>query len=93
MSDRTLHETSAEVYHAIKKQHKNSLKVFESYSAPNGDQFGNPDEAKMITAWGFEGADFPIIKAETVWDIDRESPHIRENEQHTFWLITARSDA
>ena len=77
--------TSPEVWAVIKVSHPN-LKVFSSYSAPDGDSFGNPDECKMMTEYGFEGCDYPIIGAETTWDKKRDKPYERLNEEHIYWL-------
>ena len=62
------------------------LSVFGSYSAPDGDQFGNPNKGKMFTSYGFKGEDYPLIETETTWDITSRDPCKRENEQTLFWL-------
>jgi len=80
--------TSREVWEAIRKQH-HDLHVFHSYSAPLGDQFGDPDKGIMSTSYGFSNCEFPIISAETTWDIDHENPSNRENETTHFWLCYA----
>ena len=81
-----LEPTTAEVWAVIHASHRGHLKVFGSYSAPEGDQFGNPDQGVMETTYGFEGADFPLMKAVTTWDIDREKSYNRPNEKHAYWL-------
>ena len=78
--------TTPEVWAVIKARHHNDLMVFSSYSAPDGDQFGNPDEGRMMTEYGFINADLPLMGADTRWDIDREKPHKRLNERHEYWL-------
>jgi len=78
-------ETSAEVWAVIHARHPD-LKVFSSYSAPDGDQFGNHDIAVMQTSYGFETADYPIMEAKTTWRVNREKPHERINEKHEYWL-------
>jgi hypothetical protein len=83
--------TSYDVWSAIRKNHT-ELKVFGSYSAPNGDYFGDTSQGKMITSYGFENSDYPIIEAETVWDIDREQPYKRINESHKYWLCIGIKD-
>lgn len=77
--------TSESVWLAVKSQHAN-LKVFSSYSAPQGDYFGNPDVCRMLTEYGFENCDYPTIGAETTWDRNSHEPIKRENEQHKYWL-------
>ena len=48
--------------------------VYGSYSAPDGDYFGNPREDRIFTSYGFAQGNFPVIEAETTWCIDRENP-------------------
>ena len=77
--------TSAEVWAVIWARHP-ELEVFGSYSAPGGDQFGDPRKGKMLASYGFQHGDYPVIEAQTTWDIDRETPSKRNNEQHEYWL-------
>ena len=81
--------TTPEVYAVIRASHP-TLKVFSTYSAPDGDSFGNPDECVMMTVFGFEDCDYPIIGAKTTWEKDLEDPYIRENEKHEYWLLVAK---
>lgn len=69
------------------------MRVFGSYSAPDGDQFGDPSKGKMFTSYGFEHGDYPVIEAQTTWDIDPETPHKRANERHEYWLCLLASMA
>jgi len=78
--------TSKEVYCAKMDRHYEDLSVFSSYSAPNGDYYGNPDVCRMMTEWGFKGADFPILGIETTWDRQPKGVYERVNEQHKYWL-------
>jgi hypothetical protein len=85
-SDYRTIETSAEVWAVIRARHP-ELRVFGSYSAPDGDYLsGNTDRGTMFTSYGFLGHDFPVIEARTTWDVDHEQPHVRVNEQHRYWL-------
>jgi len=77
--------TSAEVWAVIRARHP-EMCVFGSYSAPDGDQFGDPGKGKMFTSYGFKQGDYPVIEAETTWDIDREHPCNRKNARHEYWL-------
>jgi len=79
-------KTTAAVYSAIMSAHRDELRAFSSYSSPNGDYFGNMSEGVMMTEFGFDGADCPLIGAETRWDIDTEAPHKRNNERTEYWL-------
>lgn len=79
-------ETSAEVWAVIRARHP-EMRVFGSYSAPDGDYLGGGTSVgTMFTSYGFAGHDFPVIEARTTWDIDRERPAERINEQHRYWL-------
>lgn len=84
--------TSHEVWAVIKARHHDQLKVFGSYSAPDGELYGNPDEGRMETSYGFEGADYPLMEAKTTWSIDREQPHKRIDEIHEYWLCIPVKD-
>lgn len=85
MSDFRRVSTSPEVFAVIRARHP-ELRVFGSYSAPDGNQFGNPSQGVMFTSLGFSGHEFPIIEAQTTWDIDREQPYKRISEKHEYWL-------
>jgi alpha-L-fucosidase len=75
--------TSAEVWAVIRARHPEMV-VFGSYSAPNGDHHGDPTKAKMFTSYGFEGCDYPVMEAESTWDIGEG--YKRNNEKHEYWL-------
>jgi hypothetical protein len=83
--------TSYEVWKAIRYAHPD-MKVFGSFSAPDGDYFGNPNKGRMLTSYGFANGDHPVIEAETTWDIDREKPWNRINEQHKYWLCIPKKE-
>ena len=84
-------KTTAEVWAVIRASHP-ELKVFSSYSAPDGDQYGNPDICKMMTEYGFPQCDIPIIGAETIWDKDPSDSYIRTNEETEYWLCVGIED-
>lgn len=87
MSNYVLMTTSAEVYHVIFARHGNQLRAFETFSDPDGTFNGGPGErGRMVTVWSVEGCQWPILKAQTVWDIDAEQPHKRLNEERMYWL-------
>lgn len=83
--------TSREVWAVIHASHP-ELKVFGSYSAPDGDDFGDPAKGIMVTSYGFDYADCPIIEAITVWDVDRENPHNHLNKHTEYWLCFPQKD-
>jgi hypothetical protein len=83
--------TSAEVWAVIKARHGKALVVFESFSDPDGTFNGGAGECgRMVTAYGFNSAREPIIKAQTRWKIDPENPHNRIDETHDYWLCVAQ---
>ena len=60
--------------------------MFSSYSAPDGDEFGDMSKGVMKTTYGFKDADYAFMEAETTWDINREIPYQRDNEETDYWL-------
>lgn len=77
--------TSPEVWAVIRARHPD-LKVFSTFSAPDGNWFGDPDECAMFTEYGFGKSDVPIIGAETTWEKEQDKPHNRLNEKTIYWL-------
>ncbi len=77
--------TTAEVWAVIRASHPDLI-VFSSYSAPDGDGFGDPSECKMMTEYGFPLSDLPTIGAETTWEKDPEKEHKRINERTLYWI-------
>ena len=90
MSDYFKIPTTREVWAAVMAAHPDMV-VFSSYSAPGGDQF-NVSNGRMFTSYGFNGNDYPIIEAETTWEIDPVNSANRINETHEYWLCSARED-
>ena len=76
MSDYRLVETTKEVGHAIRKAHP-ELKVFSCFTEVAGNCIA-------ITAWGFEGCDFPVLQAETTL--------LRLSERTRFWLCIGNQE-
>jgi hypothetical protein len=91
MSDYKRASTSAEVWAVIRARHP-EMRVFSTYSAPDGDQFGDPNKGKMFTSYGFEHGDYPVIEAQTTWDIDPVTRRKRVNERHEYWLCLPERD-
>lgn len=77
--------TTPEVWSVIRASHR-ELTVFSSYSAPEGDMFGDPSICKMMTEYGFSDCDVPIIGAETTWKRHPEEQYKRDQEKHKYWL-------
>ena len=75
-------KTTAEVWAVIHARHREDLVVFSSYSAPDGDEFGNSDQCIMKTEYGFERSDYPLIGAETRWDKGSR----QATESTEYWL-------
>ena len=74
--------TSPEVWAVIRARHYDKLKCFASYS----------DEGDMMTAYGFENTDYPILEARTRWDVDPEKSGNRLNEKHEYWLCVGKEE-
>jgi hypothetical protein len=91
MTDYNRVATSAEVWAVIRARHP-EMKVFGSYSASDGDQFGDPTKGKMFTSFGFDQSDYPVMEAQTTWDIDKECSYKRNNEKHEYWLCLPRRE-
>lgn len=87
MTDYKTIPTSAEVWAVIQARHGRELHVFSSFTDPSGTFNGGPGkQGKVFTSYGFKDGDFPIMEAETTWEIDCEKPYERVNEQHKYWL-------
>lgn len=82
--------TSAEVWAVIRARHNDDLGVYASCSDPDGINGGRT--GRMYTAYGFKGADYPLMAAETTWDIDDERSYKRHNEKHEYWLFVNQLD-
>ena len=87
MDDYKRIETSAEVWAVIRAKHGKELKVFSTFSDPDGSFYGG-NEATMFTAYGFDGCNVPVIEAETKWTVDREKPHNRIDEKTKYWICS-----
>ncbi len=85
MSDYKMQKTTYDVWRSILLAHSD-LVVFGSFSAPEGDYFGNADKGLMFTSYGFKNGEYPIMQAETTWDILEDHPNVRANEEHNYWL-------
>ena len=75
-------ETTREIAEALRRAH--DLCVYGSYSAPDGDEFGDPDEARMMTLWALPGTDYPLLKQETRWPVG-----CHHERTTTNWLCVA----
>ena len=92
MSDYKRVPTSAEVFAVIRARHP-EMRVFGSYSAPEGDMFGDERRAKMFTSYGFAQGDYPVIECQTTWDIIDDEPRKRTSEHNEYWLcLPVRED-
>jgi hypothetical protein len=84
MSDYRLASTTDEVWSAIRAAHPEMV-VFNSFSNPCG--------GIMETSFGFKDGDYPVIEAQTTWEIDSDRPHERINEAHKYWLcVSVKAD-
>lgn len=85
-------ETSKDVYSHIRTKHADSLIVFGTVSHPCGDQFGNPDEARMYTEWGFKDSDVPLVAIDERWAVCRDAPNQRNEYDIRYYLFAAREN-
>ena len=69
--------TTFEVWAAIRAAHPEMI-VFGSFS--------DPSNGVMETSFGFKAGDYPVIKAQTTWEIDSDRPHERIHQAHIYWL-------
>lgn len=77
--------TSAEVWAVLKARHGAQMRVYGSYSAPEGDHMGDPTQAVMMTEYAFADAQWPLMGARTTWQVgDYSFP--RQTEQSEYWL-------
>jgi len=83
--------TTYAVWKAIKEAHSEDLIVFSTYSAPDGDMYGDPDQCVMFTEYGFREAEYPFMGAETTWDRPDRFSAERENETHEYWLCLPKA--
>ena len=86
MSGYVTRKTSPEVWAVLHARHGADLKVFASYSAPDGDMYGDHTKSRMETSYGFINADVPLMEAKTTWDFQPSKPTERKNEKHEYWL-------
>jgi hypothetical protein len=91
VSDYKSIKTTEKVWLEMRSSHPEMI-VFEGYSAPNGDFYGDPTKCRMETSYGFSGCDFPIIRARTTWDINPDANHERNNEKHEYWLCVGKDE-
>ena len=91
MSDYTKVPTSAEVWAVIRVRHPEMI-VFSSYSAPDGDRNGNPQEGVMQTSYGFGQGDYPVIEMRSSWDIEDKRPNWRDRIKNQYWLCVPKKE-
>lgn len=77
-------KTTKHIYAAITAEHGEQLAVFGSFSNPTGNNPIGRGYPEMETEWGFEGADFPLLRH--TW---KERGNGREN---FYWLAIPEQD-
>ena len=84
--------TSAEVIACIRIKHDKDLRVFSSFSDPDGTWQGGPGEkGRMMTEYCFKFQSIPLFKMETTWEIGNPSWE-RKNEKTEYWLCVADNE-
>jgi hypothetical protein len=87
MQDYRTVKTTPEVWAVIHASHRGQLRVFGSFSAPEGNYLtGNMSIGEMFTSYGFKHGDYPIMEARTTWTISRENDSRRKDEKTEYWL-------
>lgn len=81
--------TSGEVWAVLHARHK--LRAYSSFSNPEGDSHLGNGKPEMVTAYCFDGADAPLIKARTTWEKGEKS-YDRVNEKHEYWINAPLED-
>lgn len=84
MEDYKKVRTTIDIFNALHSTH--DLKVFSSYTASQGDYYGNPETCRIFTEWGLKGFDIPLCGKETTWNKDLNNPLNRLNEENKYWL-------
>lgn len=54
--------TTEEVFFAIFMQHRKEMGVFGTCTCPDGDMLLGHTNPYIMTEWGFERSDFPLIR-------------------------------
>lgn len=83
MTDYKKMPTSPEVWAVIHARHTD-LKVFASYTAPDGDMYGDHNLAVMMTEYCLPGADYPLIGCRTTYPVGK-----RYEAVHEYWICAA----
>ena len=90
-ADHKLIPTTAAVYTAILSQHAADLVPFVTISQPDGNPYGDPEQARMYTEWGFKNADYPTIALDNTWRHDRENHGVHNDDKRTYYICVALS--
>ena len=84
--------TSAEVIACIRIKHDKDLRVFSSFSDPDGTWQGGPGyHGRMETEYAFAFQSIPLFKIEATWDIPVYG-NKRMNEETKYWLCVAEKE-
>jgi hypothetical protein len=75
-------ETTDAIYNSIYNHHKDFLGVFGTITDSDGSSPYGDGEPHIMTEWGFNDADFPIIKCERKGKIEKHylAIYIKEDE-------------
>ena len=79
--------TTPEVWAVIHASHRGHLRLYSSFSDPDGTFRGGAGVyGVMETEYSLDGTDYPILKARTEWNIRGSQ---RLNETNKYWLCVA----
>ena len=77
--------TSLEVWAVLMARHGEELRIYGSYSAPEGEMVGEKLTAVMKTEYAFEDGRWPIMGRRTTWEVG-DTTWPRKSERNEYWL-------
>ena len=95
MNDYNRIPTSFEVWAVLMAHHAKALRVYGSYSAPEGEMIDGKLLAVMRAEYAFEDGRWPIIGIRTTWEVG-DTTWPRKSEINEYWLCVrteAQEDA
>ena len=78
-------KTDKHVYGAIYREHHSDLSAFASCTCPDGDLRLGYINPYIMTAWGFNGADIPLIKS-----IATKKTHDQKEYDYEYYIFVAK---
>ena len=85
MNDYNRIPTSFEVWAVLMAHHAKALRVYGSYSAPEGEMIDGKLLAVMRAEYAFEDGRWPMIGISTTWEVGGAT-WPRKSERNEYWL-------